>query len=185
MPARIPTPAPPYAEEVQAQLERLTPSGKTPLALFTLLAGDPRLFQRLMGGALLDKGHLTLRQRELVIGRITARSGCEYEWGVHVALFGAKAGLTQPQVESLARGSADDDCWSDEQDRVLLRSCDELHETCDLSDEGWQALSRQLAEPARLEVLMLAGFYRTVSYLANVARLAPEPFAARFPPARN
>src|SRR5690606_9387436 len=123
-----------YAPEVQAQLDRITPPGKQPLALFTLLAGDPRLFQRLSGGALLDKGHLTLRQRELVIGRITARSGCEYEWGVHVSFFGSKAGLTQPQVESLARGSAEDECWTDEEERILIRACDALHETCDLGD---------------------------------------------------
>ncbi len=29
---------------------------------------------------------------------------------------------------------------------------------------------------------MLAGFYRTVSYLTNGLRLPSEPYAARFPP---
>jgi hypothetical protein len=32
-----------------------------------------------------------------------------------------------------------------------------------------------------LELLMLAGFYRTVGYLANGLRLPLEPGAARFP----
>jgi hypothetical protein len=32
-----------------------------------------------------------------------------------------------------------------------------------------------------LELLLLAGFYRTVSYLTNALRLPPEPYAARFP----
>ena len=185
MTARIKPSPPPYAPEVQAQLDRLTPPGKQPLALFTLLAGHPRLFQRFSGGALLDKGHLTLRQRELVICRITARSGCEYEWGVHVTFFGQKAGLTQPQVESLARGSPDDACWPEDEERILIRACDALHETCNLDDDLWDALSRRFDEPARLELLMLAGFYRTVSYLANATRLPLESFAARFPPPRG
>ena len=73
--------------------DRIMPPGAPPLALFTTLARDARLFERLRGGALLDKGHLTLRQREVVIDRVTALSGSEYEWGVHVAFFGKKAGL--------------------------------------------------------------------------------------------
>jgi len=32
-----------------------------------------------------------------------------------------------------------------------------------------------------LELLLLAGFYRTVSYLTNALRLPPEAYAARFP----
>ena len=32
-----------------------------------------------------------------------------------------------------------------------------------------------------LELLLLAGFYRTVSYLTNALRLPLEPYAARFP----
>lgn len=33
--------------------------------------------------------------------RSTARCGCEYEWGVHVALFVSKADLTPAQITSL------------------------------------------------------------------------------------
>ena len=32
-----------------------------------------------------------------------------------------------------------------------------------------------------LELILLAGFYRTVSYLTNSLALPPEAFAARFP----
>jgi hypothetical protein len=32
---------------------------------------------------------------------------------------------------------------------------------------------------------MLAGTYRTVSYLVNSLRLPPEPGTARFPPSRE
>lgn len=185
MPARIAPAAPPFAADVQAQLDRLAPPGRPALSLFTLLANDPRLFQRLIGGSLLDKGNLTLRQREIVIDRITALGGCEYEWGVHVALFKDKAGFTDEQVYSLVHGTADDDCWSEDRERILIRTCDALHGSCTVPADVWVRLSGNFSEPAILEVLMLAGFYRTITYLANATELPLEPFAARFPANRG
>jgi alkylhydroperoxidase family enzyme len=184
MTSRILPAAPPYPADIQAQLDRLTPPGTTTLSLFTLMANDERLFKRLLGGSLLDKGNLTLRQREVVIGRITALGGCEYEWGVHVALFKNKAELTDQQVYSLVHGAADDDCWSDDLERTLIRTCDALHGSCNVPAAIWDGLSSRLSEPAILELLMLAGFYRTVTYLANATELPLEPFAARFPERR-
>jgi alkylhydroperoxidase family enzyme len=64
----------------------------------------------------------------------------------------------------------------------LLRLCDALHSTCTVDDELWDGLRSQFSEPAMLELLMLAGFYRTVSYLTNALRLPHEADAERFPP---
>lgn len=180
MTARIAPAAPPYPAETQAFLDRIMPPGVPPLALFTTLARDARLLARLHGGGLLDKGNLTLRQREIVIDRVTALSGSEYEWGVHIAFFAGRAGLDTAQQRSLARGSTDDACWSPE-DRLLLRACDMLHARCDLDDALWEELRRGFSEEALIEILMLAGFYRTVSYLTNALRLPLEGYAARFP----
>ena len=91
---------PPFAPEIQERLDRIMPKGIPPLALFTTLARDKRLFERFMAGGLLDPGHLSLRQREIVIDRITALSGSEYEWGVHITIFAARAGLTEAQIRS-------------------------------------------------------------------------------------
>jgi alkylhydroperoxidase family enzyme len=176
---RITAAQPPFPAEIQAWLDRTMPPGVPPLVLFTTLARDPRLFQRFFAGGLLDRGHLTLRQRELVITRVTARCHSEYEWGVHVALFGARVGLTPPQLASLVHGSPHDACWSDAE-RALLRLCDELDATCDLSGATWTAARAHLAELALVEVLMLCGFYRTVSYLTNALRLPLERFAPGF-----
>jgi alkylhydroperoxidase family enzyme len=170
----------PYAPEVTARLERLMPPGIAPLVLFRVLARDARLFQRFMGGGLLDKGHLTLRQREIVIDRVTARCGAEYEWGVHVAFFAERAGLDAAELRSLVRGGPDDACWKPE-DALLIRFCDALHAACDIDDALWAGLRAQVSEAAMLELLLLAGFYRTVSYLTNALRLPLEPYAARFP----
>ena len=93
MVARISPALPPFAAEIQARLDHIMPEGTPPLILFTSLARDKRLFERFMAGGLLDRGRLTLRQREIVIDRTTALSGSEYEWGVHIAFFAARAGL--------------------------------------------------------------------------------------------
>ena len=60
-------------------------------------------------------------------------------------------------------------------DALLIRLADELHATCDISDELWPALRAAFEDEAILELLMLAGYYRTVGYLANSLRLPLEP----------
>ena len=152
--------------------------------LFATVARDPRLARKFFAGGLLDKGNLSLRQREVVIDRTTALCRSEYEWGVHVAIYAAKAGLTEEQVRATATGSADDLCFSEE-DRLLIRLCDALHRSCDVDDELWLALRKTFSENAIIELLMLAGFYRTVSYLTNGLRLPLEGMSARFPAERE
>jgi alkylhydroperoxidase family enzyme len=178
--ARIAPATLPFPADVQAALDRTMPPGQPPLLLFTTLARDPRLFAKFFGAGLLERGHLTLRQRELVIHRTTALCGSAYEWGVHVAIFAARVGFDAVQLASLAHGTPDDACWSDD-DACLLRLCDALHLTCTIDDALWQSLSSRFADEAMLELLMLGGFYRTVSYLTNALRLPPEPGTRGFP----
>ena len=182
MPARIEPAQEPYAPEIQKTFDSIMPPGVPPLVLFTTLARDFRLYERFRNGALLDKGHLTLRQREVVINRITALSGSEYEWGVHVAFFAKRVGLDEAMRESLVHGTANDPCWSVE-DALLIRACDQLHAHCDIDDLLWIECREHFSEMALIEVLMLAGFYRTVSYLTNALRLPLESYGARFPDA--
>ncbi len=177
---RIAPAAPPYPAEIQARFDALMPPGVEPLVLFRVLARDQRLFQRFMGGGLLDRGHLTLRQREIVIHRVTAQCRSEYEWGVHVAFFAKRAGLDAEQLRSTVHGGAGDACWSAE-DALLIRFCDGLQAQCRVEDALWGELRAAFSEEAILELLLLAGFYRTVSYLTNALQLPLEPFAARFP----
>jgi alkylhydroperoxidase family enzyme len=67
------------------------------------------------------------------------------------------------------------------EERLLIRMCDELYLTCSLSDQLWAELRLEYSEEALLELLMLAGFYRTISYLTNALRLPLEAFGVRFP----
>jgi alkylhydroperoxidase family enzyme len=176
--ARIGPAVAPFPPEVQEAIDAVM-RGNPPLVLFTTLARDPRLFHKFFAGGLLDRGNLTIRQREIVIDRVTAQCGAEYEWGVHVSVYADKAGIDRDQTESLATGGAEDPCWSDEE-RVLIRMCDSLHSDCTVDDELWSELAALHSEEAIIELLMLAGFYRTVSYLVNGLQLPLEPDAARF-----
>jgi alkylhydroperoxidase family enzyme len=152
--------------------------------LFTTLARDERLLRMFFSGSPTDStGQLSLRNLEIVIDRICALSGSEYEWGVHVSIFGLHAGLTDEQIDSTARGGPSDVCWT-EQERVLIAACDQLHATCNIDDEAWSRLERHFSAEAILEILMLAGRYRLVSYLTNAVRMPPETWAHRFPEGR-
>src|SRR4029453_5794151 len=177
---RIALADPPYPAEIQARFDALMPPGTAPLVLFRALARDLRLFQRFMGAGLLDKGHLTLRQREIIIDRVTARCGSEYEWGVHIAFFAKRAGLDEAQQRSLVRGGSGDACWRAEES-LLIRFCDALHAACDIDDALWTELRARFSEEAVLELLLLAGFYRRVSYPPTAVPLPLEPYGARFP----
>ena len=182
MDARIAAAEPPFPAEVQAWLDRTMPPGKPPLRLFTTLARDPRLFGKFFAAGLLDRGHLTLapaRDRDrahhgpvplrIRMGRAhrDLRRACRLHAGAD-ALRWCTAG----------RRTTAGRRWS----RRLLRLCDALHRDCDVDDALWQALRADFSEEAMLELLMLAGFYRTVSILTNALRLPLEPDAARFPP---
>jgi alkylhydroperoxidase family enzyme len=177
---RIAPAEPPYPPSIDARMTAIMPPGVPPLVLFRILARDERLYERFSGGGLLDKGHLTLRQREIVIHRVTARCGAEYEWGVHAKFFADKVGFDEAQLGALVHGNAESTCWSADE-ALLIAFADSLHETCDVDDEVWQHLRARFSEEAVLELLLLAGFYRTVSYLVNALRIPPEPYALRFP----
>ena len=178
--ARMEPAKPPFGEAIQTVLDRLMPSGVPPLALFTTLARSERAFSRFMAAGLLDKGPVGLREREIMIDRTCARCGSEYEWGVHIAFFAERVGLSKAQVAGTVTPEIDPSLWS-ERDRLVLSLADELHETSSISDELWLTLSREFSEEQILELILLAGFYHTVAYLTNGLRLPLEVFGARFP----
>lgn len=169
----------PYPPAVARTLDQLKTPGDQPLSLFRTLARDERLFSRFTGGGLLDPGWLSLREREIVIHRTCALNGCGYEWGVHAAIFAGPAELDAEQLAATAApGIAS--CWTP-REALLIGFCDAVHARADIDDALWARLAEAFGEEARIELMMLAGFYRTVSLLANSLRLAPEPFAARLP----
>src|SRR3954462_4356260 len=96
---------PPYAPDIAEQFNRIM-RGAPPLVLFRVMAGHTRAWDKFRAGGLLDAGPLSLRQREIVIDRTCALNQCEYEWGVHVAIFAGPAKLTAEEVRATVRGDA-------------------------------------------------------------------------------
>jgi alkylhydroperoxidase family enzyme len=177
--SRIAPLEPPYDPEIQGQFDRIM-RGAPPLVLFRVVAGNARAWEKFRAGSLLDKGPLSLREREIVIDRTCALAGCEYEWGVHVATFAAAAQLTDEQVRATVCGGADAPCWS-ASEQALIAAVDALHHRATLSDIEFKALSAHYDDAKIFEIILLCGFYRTVSYLANGLNLPLEQKAARFP----
>jgi alkylhydroperoxidase family enzyme len=179
--SRIAPLEPPYDPEIQAQFDRVM-RGAPPLMLFRVIAGNARAWEKFRAASLLDRGPLSLREREIVIDRTCALTGCEYEWGVHVATFADAAHLTGEQVRATILGGADASCWS-EGEQALIAAVDALHAHATLSEAEFKAMSTHYDDAKILEIILLCGFYRTVSYLANGLALPLEQKAARFPAA--
>ncbi|WP_426363941.1 carboxymuconolactone decarboxylase family protein [Streptomyces sp. E-08] len=182
---RIEPLVPPYDPEVDRALRRWMPPGvpHEPLRLFRVLHRSPDLASRMfaLGAGLLGHGLLPAADRELVIARVTARAGCAYEWGVHAATLAPRAGLGPDQL----RATTDTDPASTGsltgRQTALLAAVDELHDTARLSEPAWDALRAHYEDEQLLELLVLAGWYRTISYLANGLLVEEEAWAAPFP----
>lgn len=173
---------PPYPPEIQEQFDKVMPPGVPPLVLFRTIATCARAYGKLRGGSMLDRGPLSLKEREIVIDRTCALNTCEYEWGVHIAIFQAPAKLTDEQVRATVIGGANATCWSDPE-KALIAAVDALNQRATWSDAEFAALQAHYDNDKILEIIQLCGAYRTISYFCNALKLPLEPTAARFPKA--
>jgi len=178
---------PPYAQAISEALAKWMPPGSqvAPLKLFRTLLCSPEIASRLRAlgaGMLGPRSLIAPRDREILIHRTTALCGCEYEWGVHAAAFGEAVGLTPEEVRATAAGAdaAHDPVWTG-RDALLVRLADELHHTAHVSDPLWTALAAYWDSPQLIELLVVAGAYRLIAYVANGAQVELEEWAARFP----
>lgn len=176
MSARLSPVQAPFDPLVAAQIERLRPPGAPPLTLFTTLAHNPRVLSRLFAGGLLDAGSVTVRQRELMILRTCSQGAADYEWGVHAALFACVAGLSEDQVAATRRDNPLGPDWS-EDDLLILDTADALYAQEDLTDGQWAALSARFSAEQVVELIALAGYYRTITLFCRTLRLPMERFA--------
>ena len=170
----------PYSEAAETWFRRLMPEGVEPLLLFRTLAVNDRVLGRVMTGGLLDRGSITMREREIVIDRTTWRCGSEYEWGVHVAFFGSRVGFGEAEIAGLC---CDDPAATPftPAEKLLLRLCDELHATAKVSDGLWKELAAEYRPEQLIELVVLAGLYHVISFATNAFAIPLEPFGARFP----
>ena len=88
--------------------------------------------------------------------------------------------LTEAEVRATTLEGADAPFWS-QAEKALISAVDALHHRSAWSEAEFAALRTHYDEDKILEIILLCGFYRTVSYLANGLALPLEENAARFP----
>jgi alkylhydroperoxidase family enzyme len=168
----------PYPPPVAALFDSFLPGGLPPLRVARTLARNVPMARALSNWhwyELSDALTLDLRAREIVIQRACALCDCEYQWGLHVAVFAERAGLGPDQIRSLVHGCAADDCWTAQRDRLLIELADQLHIRSDVDDGLWAGLAESFTEEQLLDLLALCGWVHTISFLTRGARVEPEP----------
>jgi alkylhydroperoxidase family enzyme len=183
MTPRIAPLAPPYAPAVAERLAAMMPPGVPPIALFRTFVRNLPMTEAMSGWGSYELSRqlsLSMRQREIVIDRTCARCGCEYEWGVHVAFFAERCGLTGAQVGSLTHGVSSDACWEDPAERALIDAVDALHDDARLGDALYERVRAHLDEQQVLDLLLLCGWYHAISFAANGAGVPLEDGVPRF-----
>jgi 4-carboxymuconolactone decarboxylase len=135
------------------------------LNIFTTMLRHPRFFKRWVPyGAVLLRGSLPVRDRELLILRTAHRCHCVYKWGHHEAIATA-AGMTAEEIERVR----DNRVWSGWSgfDAALIRAADELHDDQRISDPTWDTLAERYDHKQLIELPMLVGHYHAVAFTLN------------------
>ena len=170
----------PWPEASEVVAAKVAAPGTTPIGLFTAMGQSQKALDRFLAGAVPAKGALDFHTREVVIDRTAARTGCEYEWGIHTQLFAAKAGLSPEQIRSTFDGHADDGHW-DAKDAAVIATVDALLANKKLTDAEFARVSAHFDTDALLEMVQLVNFYHGVALFTGAINLPSEPGMARFP----
>jgi alkylhydroperoxidase family enzyme len=181
--ARIQPINPPYDLDTGEQLAKMMPPGVEPILLFRTFAKNLPMATAMGSWGRYELSRalsLSIRDREILIDRTCARCRCEYEWGVHVAFFAERVKLSKDQIASITNGNADDVSWTDERDRLLIRTADALHDNASIDDALHEQLRATFNENELLDIYMLCGWYHAISYAANAAGVDLEDGAPTF-----
>ncbi len=117
---------------------------------------------------LLYESKLNERVRELVVLRIAAKMGSEYEWAQHVPVA-LECGFKPDEIEQLRIGS-ELDSWP-EFDRALVAATDGLLADGDVDDATWATLAERLDDAALLDLVFTIGGYATLAMVFNATRI--------------
>jgi alkylhydroperoxidase family enzyme len=111
---------------------------------------------------------MDIRDRELAVLRIAWLSQAPFEWGAHVKIA-KRNGITSEEIERVIKGSSAPG-WR-KKDRAIVRAVEELHFDSMITDETWADLPEFFNDKKLIELVILAGQYKTVAYYQNSLRL--------------
>jgi alkylhydroperoxidase family enzyme len=152
------------------------------IGLFRVFANSLRHLRKGFVNLLDRESPLSMREREIVILRISANNRCEYEWGVHVTAFGNHVGFTPEQIEATVVRNHAAPCWT-AREGLLIHALDQLCANGRMEAATLESFRKTWTVDQQLEIFALAGNYHAIAFVANAAALPLETFAARFPKA--
>src|SRR5258705_326232 len=85
------------------------------------------------------------RSSRAMIDRTTARLGCEYEWGIHIALFAERVRFTDEHVAATVAGPGDAACCTPEE-QALITLVDDLVDRRAIVPATWAQLATPFDE---------------------------------------
>jgi AhpD family alkylhydroperoxidase len=147
---RAPNPRHPYPSRGPGRPKGLNALGT--------LARHPELTRayHTFNGHLLFASTLSPRVRELLVLRVAALRGCEYEWAQHVIL-GRDAGITAAEIDQLAVGPRAGG-WQP-LDRALISAVDELVADAKVTDDTWDTLAGHFDDRQLMDLVFTVGAY--------------------------
>jgi alkylhydroperoxidase family enzyme len=171
----------PYVDEGKASEKTREILGNTPrkLNVARMIANSSEAvfhnFSRL-GNALMTRGKLDQKLREIAILRNGRICGSLYEYTQHVPIAKA-AGLTDEQVAAV-------DHWEpakcfNEVERLVLRFTDEIARNVKGSKATLEALQKYLGPGEIVELIMAIGFWGMVARVLETTEVELEDFAGK------
>ena len=174
---------PPYEPGVEEMLRKWMPpnSPLEPLALFRTLQVHGELASRMrpLGAGILGHGLIEPRLREIMIHRTCARCGAEYEWGVHAVAFGKPLGLSDEQLAATVHGAPTTRLVRARASPSSARRRAARHRPS--QRRNLHRAQAHFGPEQIIELVVTAGWYHTISFVINAARVQWEPWAMRFP----
>ncbi len=131
------------------------PKGLNALGTFARHPELARAFNT-FNGHVLFATTLSARQRELLVRRVAAVRGTDYEWRQHLVLA-AEAGITQDEVDRVAEGPGAPG-WSPV-DRAMVGAVDELLSDAMVADPTWEVLAGELEVEQLMDLVFTVGTY--------------------------
>jgi uncharacterized peroxidase-related enzyme len=109
------------------------------------------------------------RERELVIMRVAALTGCEYVWKVHEAQYAPAAGVTPREIAAV-RGSPAAGVFGG-RERALLDYVDAITQNVAVPDATFEDLRRHFSDRETVDVTVLVAAYNMHTRVLRALRI--------------
>ena len=141
---------------------------------FNALLHRPELGHTLLrvGEQLRFEGRLPALCREIAILVVAAHFRARYEWWAHSRIARGD-GLPQPVIDAIAAGT--EPALDEDAQRVVYTYASEMMASGRVSDRTHQLTDAVLGEAVLVELVVLLGYYSTISLLLNGFEVALPP----------